>query len=307
MPKRRGGPRTRRYLPALTRRQHSSLDRLLRQAIKNWDAEGWAFVGTPPRVRVAVLVAKKLASPRNPADTIALPDSLGGGELKVSVLALHRDARPITSTAGSALPAGAGTSYLAPGVPIGCDNERVGLGAVFRINGAPHIVTCAHALSSSQSTLTTCDGSTEIGTLRDDFLSSGGGLDAAVFTVTTDGLALLDAGKTVTTWCDSFHEPAAGDNGHEVTFWPTWTDSQSSFVEDILSFSSSVPGGVGDGYVMLPCCTALGDSGSLLQLGSAYYGLASQRDGNYSFFTPLSLVKRRLQQAGANVTTWRPT
>lgn len=298
--------RIRRYLPVLDRRAHATLERALRPAIARWHAEGWAFVGVPPRMRIAVLVARKLAAPVAPATTIELPASLGSGRLKVAVLALHRDARPETATAG-AMPTGAGTDYLAPGVPIGCDNERVGLAAVLALDRKPHLITCGHAIGSADSTLTTGDGATEIGRLHRNLFSSGDNLDAAVFTPTSDGLALLQAGASAPTWCASIHEPVAGDNGKAATFWPTWADSQSPFVEDVMAFSSSIPGGVGVGYVMLPCCTARGDSGSLLQIDNSYYGLASRRDGNYSFFTPISRIKRKLEDSGAKVTPWRPS
>lgn len=275
----------------------------MRKAIKEWGAEGWALIGKPPHVRVVVLVAKKLASPKAHASTITLPKSLGGRALKVAVRALHRDESSST-TSGSTLPSG-GAQYLAPGAPISCDGDRIGIGAVVAIGGSPHIVTCGHAVGSGD-TLATSDGDTEIATLRNNFFTSGDRLDAAVFKVNSDGLDLLRQGASAPTWASTIHAPDAVDNESEVTFWPTWADHKSSFVEDVLSFSACIPDGVGCGYVMLTRCTNLGDSGSTLQIDGSYYALASQRDGNNSFFTPISSVVSRLRSSGATAVPWRP-
>jgi hypothetical protein len=305
MPTSRVGDRVRRTLPALAPRHHAMLERSLRRAIKVWDAEGWAFIGSPPRLRIAVLVRERLERPPHPVTTIALPRSLGGGRLKIAVIALNRESE--TRDLGQAVPPGGGISYLAPGVPISCDDARIGIGAVVAVDDQPHIVTCGHAISSDEATLTTVDGETEIAALRANFFAAGDRLDAAVFTVNPDGLALLRQGAAAPTWCDGFHEPTASDNNRDATFWPTWANAQDSFDRAVVAFSACVPAGVGCGYVMLARCTNPGDSGSTLQIDNQYLALASQRDGEHSFFTPLSAVVNKLRASGASVAPWRPT
>lgn len=303
-------PRPRRHLPKLSRRDHADLEASLRKAIVSWGAEGWALVGRPPHMRVAILVARKLANPLVPATTVRLPPRLGGGDLKVAIHALHRrahaGAHPRTNGDGAALPGGAGTAYLAPGAPILWDDSQIGIGAVFSIGNKPFVITCGH-VDTDETSLTTTDGQTEIATLDRNFFRQPDRLDAAVFAVTSDGVALFKKGFAAPTWCSTFHTPQASDNGEEVTFWPTAQSAEPPFVEDVVSYSACVPSGVGCGYVMLTRCTSPGDSGSLLQLGTSYYALASQRDGNNSFFTPLVAVKNRLESAGKVVGTWRPS
>ncbi len=305
--RKRGG--VRRYLADVPRRAHAELDTCMRAAIKSWDAEGWAIIGTPPRLRVAVLVARKLARPRKPVAKIPLPRSLGGGLLKPAVIALHRDVRvdgPTSGDTSSPLPPGGGIDYLAPGVPVGWNGERIGIGAVIEIGSTPHVITCGH-VPTSETVLTTADDDTEIGTLKTNYFRAADRLDAAVFRLNADGISLLRRGTTASSWCSSIRVPRAADNHEEATFWPTFAAQQSPFVEDVLSYAACVPGGVGCGYVMLTCCTHPGDSGSSLQLASSYYGLASLRDGNNSFFTPISEVRRRLEDEGNTVGIWRPS
>jgi hypothetical protein len=306
MPTRRRRTRPRRYIPSPTAKQRDEIERVLRQRIAKWNALGWAFVGEASRLRIAVLVDKKLANPPQRASTFPLPRSMGGGELKVAVMALHREKGDGYTAGGATLPPGAGIDYLAPGAQLGCDNEVVGLGAVLSIDGDVHIVTCGHAISSAKPTLTTADRSTVIAELIEDYYGSNNRLDAAVFAATDEGIELLEEGKLAPTWCDGIHVPVPDDHGEEATFWPTWGAGKSSFVENVTTFSACVPNGVGCGYVALQRCTFDGDSGSSLQLAGRYYALASQRDGNLSFFTPIDAVKRRLGANGATVRTWRP-
>jgi hypothetical protein len=295
----------RKYIPSLDASQHRALHDLLRDRIKEWNAEGWAITGHPPQLRVTVLVDKKLAEPPVPAHSIQLPRSLGGGLLKLAIHALHRQSGDPNETSGT-MPAGAGVDYLAPGSPINCDGERIGIGAVIAIGNTPHIVTCGHAVGSADK-LTTTDGNTEIATLRNNFFPIGDRLDAAVFTVdTSDGLDLLHQGSLAPSWCASFQPPCINDHDADVTFWPTAADNQPSFVEKVMSCSACIPSSIGCGYVMLARCTKPGDSGSSLQLGSSYYALASRRDGNNSFFTPITTIVDRLTSSGLQVTPWSP-
>lgn len=301
-------PRVRRHLETISRRDHAALEPVLRHAIERWRADGWAIVGHPPRLRVAVLVPRKLPRPASPATTIALPASLGGGELKVAILATHRFTEPSTTSGPEPLAPGAGNDFLAPGAPVRGDGQRVGIGAVVSIDSRPCIITCGHAFSSSGSTLTTRDGATEIATLRTNLFTTAAPLDAAVFDATDDGVELLEGAPDASSWSASFHEPAPADNGSEATFWPTSSDGAVPFVSDVQAFSSCMPASIGCGYVMLDGCTSDGDSGSTLQLAGAYYGLASRRNGNFSFFTPLSEVRRRVEDIiGTQILPWRPS
>jgi hypothetical protein len=253
-------------------------------------------------------VPRKLARPASPATTIVLPARLGGGELKVAIIATHRFAELSTTSGPQPLAPGAGIEFLAPGAPIRGDGSRVGIGAVVSIDSQPCIVTCGHAFSSSGSTLTTLDGATDIATLRTNLFTTTAPLDAAVFDATDDGVQLLEAAPDASSWSASFHEPAAADNGSEATFWPTSNDGAAPFVSDVRAFSSCVPASIGCGYVMLDGCTTNGDSGSTLQLAGAYYGLGSRRNGNFSFFTPLSEVRRRVEDiVGTQILPWRPS
>jgi len=296
--------RVQRYLGSLTTSQQAALEREMRRAIVEWDAEGFAFVGRPPRMRLTVMVRKKLSAPRRPVGTIRLPRSLGGIDLKVAVRALHRDGGRALAQR-SAVPVGGGISYLAPGVPVLCDGARIGIGCVLTVDDRLYIVTCGHTASSSSSTLTTLDGRTDIATLATNYFLASEKLDAAIYVVSGDGESLLERGAAAATWCDDIHDPEPTDNDTPATFWPTWRDGAESFVEAVESYSACVPAGTGCGYVMLTRCTTLGDSGSSLQIDGAYYALASQRDGNSSFFTPLAAVVARLE-TGASVAPWRP-
>ncbi len=304
MAKRLKTTKLRKFLPSLDATEHRRLHDLLRERFAEWNAVGWAITGDPSQLRVTVLVDKKVAEPRVPARSIELPLSFGGGRLKLAVQALHRESGG-ADHASETMPAGAGVDYLAPGAPISCDGERIGIGAVIAIGNTPHIVTCGHAVGSAD-TLTTSDGNTEIATLKDNFFPIGDRLDAAVFTVNDDGLDLLHQGSLAPSWCTSFHAPADTDNDTDVTFWPTAADQQPSFVEKVMSFSACIPSSIGCGYVMLTRCTSPGDSGSSLQIGSSYYALASRRDGNNSFFTPITTIVDRLKSPGVQVTPWSP-
>lgn len=292
----------RRYLARIDARSHRALDASLRPLIAAWGADGWAIVGRPPRLRIAVLVPRKLPAPPTPAGVVPLPRALGGGVLKVAVLATHRDDAEPERTAAP-LDAGAGTDYLAPGAPIGGDNERIGIGAVIAIDGAAHIVTCGHAFEAGATTITTLAGE-DVGELRASYFASG--LDAAVFEPNARGLELLADGTDAPTWCDGFRAPDAADNGRAATFWPTWRDGGAPFLEDVVAYSSCAPATAGCGSVLLPRCTAPGDSGSLLQLDGRYYAIASHRFGNNSFFTPIAAIKKRIEASGSQVTPWRP-
>jgi hypothetical protein len=299
------GLRLRRYLPRLGPRDRVALEGIVEPELPRWGAEGWAFIGRPPRLRVAILVIKKLAETDTPVDSIPLPKSLGGGRLKPAVRALHRYDAAYTSGEASALQAGAGVDYLAPGVPIACNGDRIGLGAVLAIGHQPHIVTCGHAIGSN-GTLTTADGDTEIASLRINCFVLADRLDAAVFAVNEVGRTLLHRGSLAPSWCTTVHDPVPTDHDAKVTFWPTWKDHQPAFVEEVLSFASCIPSGIGCNYVMLTRCTNPGDSGSSLQIGASYYALASRRDGNLSFFTPIAAVINRLRTGGVDVTPWSP-
>jgi hypothetical protein len=203
----------------------------------------------------------------------------------------------LESAPSSALPVGAGSSYLAPGVPIACDGQRIGLGAVLSDGGDPVIITCGHAVTSSSLTRFD-DEDDEIGTLLEDFFHSNDRLDAAAFTVTPRGLELLQAGSAAETWCTAIHDPVDGDRDVEVIFYPTYDD----YIDPIRS-SVDIPGTVDGGLIMLPRITTLSDSGSTLQLGGQYYGLASQRTPGNSYFTPIAAVRARL----GNFDPWSPS
>lgn len=311
--------RLRKFLRSVDAADYAVLHDLLRSSLQDWRAEGWALTGRPPQLRLTIIVRKKVREPRRRAHSIELPRSLGGGRLKLAVHAMHREraVRPglaldagdragvnLPAVESAAMPSGAGTDYLAPGAPVACDGARIGIGAVVSISGTPHIVTCGHAVDAD--TLTTVDGGTEIATLRNNFSVTGDRLDAAVFTVSADGLSLLEQGSLAPSWCTTFHTPADADNDTDVTFWPTAGDHQPSFVEKVISYSACIPSSIGCGYVMLTRCTSPGDSGSSLQIGNSYYALASRRDGNNSFFTPIRTIVDRLQSGGAQVSPWSP-
>ena len=101
-----------RYLARIEPEHHVALEAALRAAVVAWDADGWAIVGRPPHLRIAVLVRRKLDRPPHPATVIDLPAALGGGALDVEVLATH----DVPEQAG--LLPGAGRTFLAPGAPI---------------------------------------------------------------------------------------------------------------------------------------------------------------------------------------------
>lgn len=286
-------------------RHRAAIERDVERALAGWDADGWAIVGQPDRLRVAVFVGRKLAAPHKQHRIGTIP--LGRDRLKVAVLATHAGAADAIFTQGSApLPPGAGTDYLAPGAPVLADQERIGIAGTLRVRGVPHVVTCGHAFPTHEGTLTTLDGTTEVATMTANLRLRAGRLDAAVLAITDDGLELFRAGATASSWCNEIRAPAPGDNQREATFWPTWADGRAPFIEEVSSFSSCVPRALGCGAILLPRCTSPGDSGSSLQLGGAYYGLASRRDGNFSAFTPLGAVKAALERTGASVTVWRP-
>lgn len=284
-----------RLIAKLDRKSQRVLEARLRTQVAVWGADGWAIIGKPGRLRIAILVARKLSQPSAPIRELELPKSMGGGVLKPAVIATHHRAWDEHTT--GVLPPGAGTTFLAPGSPIVGNNQRIGIGAVVSIANSICIVTCGHV---GGNTLSTFDG-TDVATLRANYLPSG--LDAAVYTVNADGLDLLHAGRSVETWAASFHIPDASDNGQPATFWPTWQANRSSFVEDVSSYASCLPGRAVCNSILLPRCTTAGDSGSTLQLDDGYYGLASFVYGNYSYFTPIAAVKQRLP----SMQPWRPT
>lgn len=284
-----------RFLAKIEPNEHRALEARLRELVAVWGADGWAIIGKPGRLRIAILVPRKLAQPSAAIREVKLPRSLGGGVLKPAVIATHNRAWD-EHTAG-VLPPGAGTTYLAPGSPIVGNNQRIGIGAVVSVAASVCIVTCGHTGGNALSTL---DG-TEVATLRSNYLPAG--LDAAVYEVNDVGLTLLRAGRSADTWATRIHDPDANDNGRPSTFWPTWQANRSSFVEDVSSYATCLPGRAVCNSILLPRCTTGGDSGSTLQLDGDYYGLASFVYGNYSFFTSIASVKQR----APSMQPWRPT
>jgi len=293
--------RRRRYLPKLTRAQLSGLESAISTAAKDWDCDGWAVVGVPPRLRVAVLVAHRVAVPRAPTFVLELPSALGGGEIEASELATNRT----LDVEQAFLHAGAGVNFLAPGAPLLADDVRVGLGAVFAIDGVVHLVTCGHPFGADSATLTALDG-TEIATLRLNLFDGADGSDAAIFEVLDDGVAMLQAGAGEESWATGIHEPEPTDNGLDALFFPTRSDTAKPFLSPVRAFSSRPPESTRAGAIMLDRCTAPGDSGSSLLFGGEYYGIASRRSGNFSFFTPVAAVKRAAEQQLGTVTLWSP-
>src|SRR6185436_499536 len=197
----------------------------------------------------------------------------------------------------------AGTDFLAPGSPVLGDGERIGIAAIVEDGTAVYIITCGHPFGSPGSSLTTLDG-TEIGELSTNLFDGRDGSDASLFAVNDRGLDLLADGGHTGSWCKRIHDPDATDNGQSATFWPTWSDNDPPFAAEVRAFSSCVPATSSCGAIMLDRCTSPGDSGSSLQFAGAYYGIASRRSGNYSFFTPLAEVKQRLARLGTNIIPW---
>jgi hypothetical protein len=95
-------------------------------------------------------------------------------------------------------------------------------------------------------------------------------------------------------------------------FWPTSTTADA-FEDDVTSFSTCettlFPGGPTCGFVEMPFPAQGGDSGSLLALGGAMYGLCSGRVGSSSsLFTPIMTVIDRLRaDFGGEVRLWNPS
>jgi hypothetical protein len=207
------------------------------------------------------------------------------------------------------------TQPLAPGAQIfvgsGRDAEQCGVGAVVTSGGVAYLVTCGHVFASGETDVRVELDGAVVATLTRSYFDEGDPLDAALCQLTDAGHDLLDESGTADTWFQNVHAPAASDNGKLATFWPTDSAPAQATPIQVKSFSACNPvpalGGARCGYILMPFGALGGDSGSVLAIGDAHYGICSfQVAGSQTFFTPTTSILKRFAVDFGGVTLWNP-
>jgi hypothetical protein len=295
--------RVRRFLDSdELRKAHRSIERELDRVREPWGLRGWSIVGTGSRVRLQVHVDVMIERPQTAASTITLPASIGGGDLKVSVMATHAHLPRRSAAPGP-------NGHLHPGAPIravsGGIGQRIGA-AAFAVDddGIVYLLTCGHGVSAG--------GHIEVSDERvaDVTLNAlhSDGVDAALCKLTPHGLELANDSAESPAWFTRLHRPSVDDNNKDVKFLPTNGSATPPFTERVLSFSAAeqVGGFWLRGLITLPECTVDGDSGSLLVREDKYYGLCTGSSGALSCFTPIASALTLFRTTLKGLHLWTP-
>jgi hypothetical protein len=299
----------RKYLSSVDAKTHRAvIATALRERREEWGLQGWSFVGTGDRLRVAVRVPLRRLNPLAAATHIALGDF----ELKVAVLPTFSASTP--RAASDAAPAfRTQTLPLAPGSPVNVEgSERCGAGGFVLIDGDPHLVTCAHAFGASDTNVQRADTGATVGTLADDLRGPPSYMDAVTCVLNQSGLDAASDSKASGNWPTAApHEPCSTDNDQSCVLWPTHEDAPSPIELSVLSYSTdffpfcSNPSGCA--FIEVRYAAPLGDSGGPLFFGDRYYGIAKGTNGQSTFFTPFhSIVQELVRRRKKKVTVWVP-
>jgi hypothetical protein len=202
---------------------------------------------------------------------------------------------------------------LAPGAAIEVssgDRSRCGIAAVLDLDGDPHLLTCGHSFKSSSGRVFEPSSAAPIATLTRSLFDDAEPLDAAVCKLTDHGKDLLDHSAGAGSWFDRIHTPSAADNGDQVAFWPTNEDDPDPIDLSVTSFSARIDhlfgsGRPQDGFIQIQFPAIEGDSGSVLALDDAYYGLCSGTAGSSSYFTPIAAIVAALRNDFGSIQLWQ--
>jgi hypothetical protein len=284
------------------RRAHRAIERELDRLRGPWGLRGWSVIGTGSRVRVQVHVDVMIERPRIAASTIALPASIGGGELKVAVTATHAHLPRRSAAPGP-------NGHLHPGAPVravsGSTGQRIGA-AAFAVDddGIVYLLTCGHGVSKGGHIEVSDE---RIADLTVNALHSDG-IDAALCKLTPRGLDLANESAASPTWFTRIHRPSIDDNSRNVKFFPTNGSETPPFTERVMSFSATeqVGGFWLRGLITLPECTVEGDSGSLLVRDDKYFGLCTGSSGVLSCFTPIASALTLFRSSLKGLHLWTP-
>jgi hypothetical protein len=301
--------------PEFLARHRAAIETAMHARLRDWGAHGWRIIGSPPRVRLEVVVPETVQRALVPVQTI----KVAGRTIKPAVRASRVAIRKPRATAGDTPTAIGFARAVAPGARIrvgrGALQEFVGVAAVLVIAGKPAILTCGHAdafkFSGELLPGDDADG-VAIANLQTNFLSEPSPLDAAICPLTDAGRALLSESKAAPTWrFKTTHPPAVGDNDQTAVFWQTHDGNDSAPTAKIESFSGESHAlfgarGPSEGFIETGHAVRGGDSGSLLSLESSLYGICSGFVGFTAFFTPITTVLERLKGQGISCSIFTP-
>jgi hypothetical protein len=189
--------------------------------------------------------------------------------------------------------------------------SRCGVAAVFELDDEPFLITCGHAFRGASGRVLLPGGDDPVAKLTHNLLDERRPVDAAVCELTRFGRALFDGSGEAGTFFEDVREPDSSDNGASVVFWPTSEADPDPIDLDVKSFSVCFiplfgPGGPHCRFVEARMRASEGDSGSLLMLDDAYYGLCSGTAGTSTYFTATSDVVAALAPHFGRIRPWRP-
>ena len=296
-------------------RHHTAIASAMHSRLPRWGAHGWRVVGDPSKLRIEVVVPTTVQRPRHPVEPFKVASRWIKPRVSSSGVGLRRWRR----ADGSTQMATQQSHAVAPGARVrvgrGQLQEFVGIAAVLRLAEGLAILTCGHAsaFSFSQEILAgdEPDGAA-IATLSANLLELASPIDAAICVLTDAGIALLADSLAAPTWrYKTVKTPAATDNQERAVFWQSHDGDDSAPTAPVLTYSgvtSALFGarGPSTGFIETSHLVVPGDSGSLLSLDAALYGICSGYVGHTAFFTPIATALRSLKRQGKKCSIYTP-
>lgn len=297
-------------------KHRAAIESALSKHLPRWGAHGFRVVGKSPKLRLEVLVARTVQTPRNAVE----PIDVGGFRLKPKVVSSGVEVRRERRADGSANSAIGAAHAIAPGARVrvgrGSTQEFVGIAAVLSLKSGPALLTCGHAAAFSFSAEILAGDEPNgdaIATLDANLLELSAPLDAAICPLTDTGVALLGQSSSAPTWrFQGVRRPSAVDNQCQTVFWQTHDGDDEAPTAPVLSFSATNTAlfgarGPRAGFIETHHDVVPGDSGSLLSFGPDLYGICSGFVGFTALFTPIQSVLDYLGKTGKKCSIYRPS